>query len=106
MAASAVDGWGRLDVPVNNAWDAEGYGARGRDAIVARMRDHLGGRGPTQHLLGNHRVTVDGATARSLTYARVHHVGAGPKAGAFFERMGEYVDHGTRRGRGWLLCFR
>lgn len=83
--------------------DAHGYGVRGRAAIVARMREHLGGCGPTQHLLGNHRCRVDGDTARTLSYARVHHVGAGPKAGAFFECLGEYDDHWVRDRVGWLL---
>lgn len=86
--------------------DAQGYGAHGRDAIVARVRDHLGGCGATQHLLGNHRITLDGDTASSLTYARVHHVGAGPKEGSFFECMGEYVDHWVRTGQGWQLTYR
>lgn len=86
--------------------EATGYGAQGRAAIVDRMRAHLGGVGPTQHLLGNHRVTVDGDTARSSTYARVHHVGAGPMTGSFYECMGEYDDHWIRTDAGWRLTHR
>nr|WP_179502903.1 nuclear transport factor 2 family protein [Nocardioides daedukensis] len=86
--------------------DATGYGKRGREAIVAQTRAHLDGVGATQHLLGNHRVTVDDTTARSLTYARVHHVGIGPMEGKFFECMGEYDDRWRRTANGWQLTHR
>jgi SnoaL-like domain len=86
--------------------DARGYSALGREAIVARVRAHLGGCGPSQHLLGNLRVTVDGDTATSLTYARVHHVGIGERADAFYECLGEYRDTWTRTPEGWLLTER
>ena len=86
--------------------DAHGYGAVGREAIVARVRAHLGGCGPSQHLLGNVRVTVDGDTASSLTYGRVHHVGTGSAAGAFYECLGEYRDTWARTPSGWLLTGR
>jgi hypothetical protein len=64
--------------------DTVAYGARGIDALVAQFEAFLGGVGATQHLLGNHRVTVDGDTARSLSYGRIHHVGAGPMDGASY----------------------
>lgn len=87
--------------------DARGYGAVGRDAIVARVRAHLGGCGPSQHLLGNVRVVVvDGHTASSLAYARVHHVGIGERSGAFYECLGEYTDAWVRTSDGWLLTSR
>lgn len=86
--------------------DAHGYGRKGAEAIVEQVRDHLGGVGPTQHLLGNHRVEVDGDEARSLTCARVHHVGAGPMEGSFFECMGEYDDRWRRTPDGWKLARR
>jgi hypothetical protein len=88
------------------AGDARGYGAHGREAIVAGVRAHLGGCGPSQHLLGNVRVTVDGDTASSLTYARVHHVGIGERSGAFYECLGEYTDTWARTSAGWLLTSR
>jgi hypothetical protein len=86
--------------------EAEGYSRRGRSEIVARVRAHLGGCGPSQHLLGQSRVTVDGDTARSLTYARVHHIGAGERAGAFYECLGQYDDHWIRTSEGWRLTRR
>lgn len=86
--------------------DATGYGGAGVDAVLARMYEHLGGCGPTQHLLGNHRVTVDGEHARSAAYARVYHQGAGPMRGEFFECMGAYDDRWVRTDVGWRLSYR
>lgn len=86
--------------------DCFAYGAQGHEATIRRMQKHLGGVGPTQHLLGNHRVTVSGDEARSLTYARVHHMGDGPMAGSFFECMGQYDDRWSRTEAGWRLSRR
>jgi ketosteroid isomerase-like protein len=86
--------------------DAVAYGARGPAAVVEKMQGALGGVGPSQHLLGNHRVTVDGDTAHTRTYGRVHHVGAGPMAGSFYECLGDYDDHWRRTSSGWRLARR
>lgn len=86
--------------------DAIAYGATGPVAVVERMQAHLGGVGPTQHLLGNHRVHVDGDEARTFTYARVHHVGAGPMTGSFYECLGEYDDRWVRTDTGWRISRR
>lgn len=86
--------------------DTHAYGVRGHEALVEQLQAHLGGVGPTQHLLGNHRVSVDGDTARSLTYGRVHHVGAGPMDGSSYECMGEYDDQWIRTGDGWQIARR
>src|SRR5699024_3154972 len=63
--------------------------------------------GPSQHLLGNHRVelAVAGADdlARSRTYARVMHVGAGDLAELSYECYGEYTDTWTRTPEGWRI---
>ncbi|MFI0357552.1 nuclear transport factor 2 family protein [Actinomadura sp. 9N407] len=105
-AATALDtrDWDALGAAFTP--DATGYGASGRDAIVAQVRRHLGGCGPSQHLLGNHRVEVDGDQARSLTYGRVMHLGKGPTEGLTYECFGEYEDHWTRTGEGWLITSR
>lgn len=86
--------------------DARAYGRAGVENIVAVVAEHLGGCGPTQHLLGNHRVELDGEQARSLTYARVYHQGAGATRDRFFECMGEYDDRWVRADHGWLLTSR
>lgn len=105
--AAAIDGRDWAAIAGSFTRDATGYGAYGRGAIVERMAAHLGGVGATQHLIGNHRVTLeDDHRARSLTYARVHHVGAGPMEGSFYECMGEYDDRWTRVDGAWLLTSR
>lgn len=86
--------------------DATGYGQTGREAIVANTRAHLGGCGPSQHLLGNVRIEVDGDTARSWSYARVYHVGVGAQEGSCFECLGQYTDRWQRVDGTWLLTFR
>ncbi|MGY2875891.1 3-phenylpropionate/cinnamic acid dioxygenase small subunit [Marmoricola sp. URHA0025 HA25] len=86
--------------------DTHAYGVRGQDALVEQIQAHLGGVGPTQHLLGNHRVAVDGDSARSRTYGRVHHVGAGPMDGSSYECMGEYDDQWVRTDAGWRISRR
>ena len=106
QVAAALDSrdWGAV-----RSWftpDTHAYGARGQDALIAQLEAHLGGVGPTQHLLGNHRVSIDGDTARSLTYGRIHHVGAGSMAGAFYECLGEYDDHWVRTAAGWQISRR
>lgn len=108
--ASALDGrdWDGLGALFTDS--ATGYGASGRTAIIVRIRDHLGGCGPSQHLLGNHRVhlAVDGDEdrARSLTYARVFHVGAGNFSELSYECFGEYSDHWIRTPQGWRISSR
>lgn len=86
---------------------ATGYGASGREAIVATVREHLGGCGPSQHLLGNHRVHLaydgDADRARSRTYARVLHLGTGDQTGLSYECFGEYSDLWTRTPEGWRI---
>jgi hypothetical protein len=86
--------------------DANAYGQSGVDGIIATVRAHLGGCGPSQHLLGNHRIRISGDTAQSLTYARVHHSGAGAKTGSYFECLGEYDDEWVRHEGGWRISKR
>ncbi|MFF8596490.1 nuclear transport factor 2 family protein [Streptomyces sp. NPDC015220] len=104
--ASALDTRDWEGVAAAFTADATGYGVTGVENVVAVVRRHLGGCGPSQHLLGNHRVTVDGDRARSLTYARVYHQGAGSLADRFFECCGEYDDLWLRTEGRWLLCRR
>jgi hypothetical protein len=104
--AAAIDERRWDDIAATFLPDAEGYGANGRDAIVATMRAHLDGCGPTQHLLGNHRVDVKGDRARSRAAARVRHEGAGPMAGERLEVMGDYDDEWVRADGRWMLARR
>jgi len=97
----------------HRAWDRVGevlapdvtaYGEVGIAAVIDNsLRRYLGGCGPSQHLLGNYQVEVDGDRATSLTYARVYHQGLGERADRSWECMGEYHDTWTRTARGWRM---
>ncbi len=105
--AAALDtrDWARLGALFTAS--ATGYGVSGREAILARVREHLGGCGPSQHLLGNHRVQLalggDEDRAQSLTYGRILHIGAGEQSGLSYECFGEYSDLWTRTPEGWRI---
>ena len=109
--AEALDhrDWALLDdVFETNATADYGTGAlSGRSAIVRSITDLLGGCGPSQHLLGNYQVVVDGDRARSVCRIRVFHEGAGGKASLEpFECFGEYRDNLRRSTGGWRIVHR
>ncbi|TQF73904.1 nuclear transport factor 2 family protein [Rhodococcus spelaei] len=78
----------------------------GRENIVANIRSFLDECGPTQHLLGNVLVDVDGDTATSQAYVSDMHVGAGDRSHLTFSTLGDYHDEWTRRGDCWQLVRR
>jgi hypothetical protein len=79
----------------------------GRAAIVDSIRSFLGGCGPSQHLLGNYQISIDGDHAESATKARVLHVGAGERAGLVpYEAIGVYRDRHLRTADGWRIIHR
>jgi hypothetical protein len=79
----------------------------GRYAILAMIRSHLGGCGPSQHLLGNHWVEVDGDRATSTCSVRALHLGAGSRADLTpFEVCGTYRDVLCAYADGWRIVER
>jgi hypothetical protein len=85
------------------------YGVRleGRSAIIESIRGFLGGCGPSQHLLGNYEIRVDGDGAEAVTKARVIHVGAGQRAALVpYEAIGMYRDQLVRTSYGWRITHR
>jgi hypothetical protein len=79
----------------------------GRAAIVESIRSFLDGCGPSQQLLGNYQVAIDGDDARSWTKARVLHVGAGQRADLIpYEAIGVYRDRHLRTADGWRIIHR
>lgn len=79
----------------------------GRAAIVESIRSFLDGCGPSQHLLGNYQIAIDGDEARSVTKARVLHVGAGDRAQLTpYEAIGVYRDRHLRTADGWRIIHR
>lgn len=82
------------------------YLLQGRDQIVAMISRMLGGCGPTQHLLGNYAIAVEGDRANSACYVRAAHVGLGDKSGLFYEVWAEYQDELVRSDEGWRITRR
>ena len=72
-----------------------------REEAVAIIRSYLEDCGPTQHLLGNYRIDVNGDAARSRVYVRAFHVGIGEATGKTYEMGGEYRDELRRTPEGW-----
>lgn len=100
--------WGALDAIVSPDASADlGQGVvHGRREIVAFMRSFLDDCGPTQHLLGNVMIDVQGDTAQSSCYVSDMHKGTGDKAEATFATLGEYHDTWERVGGGWRMTHR
>jgi hypothetical protein len=82
------------------------YEVNGRDGIVRMVASHLGGCGPTQHLLGNYSVEIDGDQATATCKVRAFHLGAGAGHQETYEVMGEYHDRLVRRPEGWRISHR
>ncbi|MFE3293214.1 nuclear transport factor 2 family protein [Rhodococcus sp. NPDC059234] len=78
----------------------------GRAEIVTTIRAFLDECGPTQHLLGNVLVDVDGDTATSRAYVCDLHVGQGDRADLTFQTLGDYHDEWVRGGGAWRLARR
>ena len=74
--------------------------------IVGTIRRYLDACGPTQHLLGNLLVDVDGVVARSRCYVSDMHLGRGEAAGLTFATLGDYHDHWRRIDGQWRLAHR
>lgn len=100
--------WAALDgVLIEEATADMGMGlVSGRAAIVAFMRSFLDDCGPTQHLIGNLLVEVDGERATSRCYVSDMHKGLGEKAQLTFSTLGEYHDSWVRRGGRWWMSHR
>ena len=78
----------------------------GRKARVDGIRSNLGGCGPTQHLLGNFDIVVDGNEATCSTYVRAFHVGAGDRSDLTYEICATYHDRLRRTPEGWRIHHR
>jgi hypothetical protein len=81
--------------------DYRAWKTNGLDELRERIRSMLGGCGPSQHLLGNYRIDLDGDRATSRCYAHVMHFGRGEPPGRHYEVWMEYADEWTRTSEGW-----
>jgi len=100
--------WAQLDAVVAADVSADlGLGPlSGRAALVALMRSFLDACGPTQHLLGNVVIDVDGDEAESRCYVSDLHLGAGERSNLTFSTLGEYHDRWRRLDGVWRLVRR
>jgi hypothetical protein len=84
----------------------EGHRPHGREAIVAMFKHFLGSCGPTQHLIGNLVVEIEGQRAHSRCYVRDMHQGAGDKVDLTFSSPGMYEDDWVLTVQGWRIAHR
>ncbi|KDF02427.1 ethyl tert-butyl ether degradation protein EthD [Mycolicibacterium aromaticivorans JS19b1 = JCM 16368] len=79
----------------------------GSAAIIELIRSYLDNCGPTQHLLGNVIVEVDGDTATSLAYVRDIHLNSTADPAVRFYTLGDYHDTWRRtRDGSWRMSQR
>ena len=71
-----------------------------REAIVALLRNSLGGCGPSQHLLGNHTAHIDGDEAHASCRVRAFAQGAGDRSADTYELFGSYQHDLARTADG------
>lgn len=83
-----------------------GYAVRDPAAIERMLRRSLTGCGPTQHLLGNLTVAIDGDVPLSRIAVRALHRGAGARADMVYECIGEYHDRWQLGADGWRIVQR
>ena len=101
--------WGlfeRVFTPQATGDYGPGHQRADRAAIIASIQSNLGGCGPTQHLLGNHDIDIEGDRATSACRIRAYHRGAGNAADLFYECFGRYDDELVRTTDGWRIAHR
>ena len=96
--------WERLDQVFTEdvEMDFEAWAQTGLAPVRDTIRSYLDGCGPSQHLLGNYRIELDGDRASSKCYCRVMHFGKGEHEGKTYETWIEYADELIRTQSGWL----
>jgi ketosteroid isomerase-like protein len=78
----------------------------GLDAIVARIRTALEHLDDSQHLVGNHEVSVDGDIATHRCYLQAQHVRRAATGGPNYLVGGRYEDRLVRTAEGWRIAHR
>ncbi len=80
--------------------------ATGPEEIVATISGTLTGLDASQHLVGNHLVSVDGDTATHTCYLQAQHVRTGTPGGDQYIVAGHYSDRFRREDDGWRITYR
>ncbi|MFN0094943.1 MAG: nuclear transport factor 2 family protein [Dehalococcoidia bacterium] len=76
---------------------------QGIDVVSAYCERALSRFRATQHLLGNHRVTIDGDQARSKIYLQASHIFPEAEGGRCYTLGGYYEDILVRTPAGWRI---
>ena len=84
----------------------DGHAIEGQADFLATLQKYLGNCGPTQHLLGNLVVSIDGDSAMSACYVRDVHQGREGCEHLFLSTSGEYRDQWRRTAGLWRLSHR
>ncbi|MFT4518028.1 MAG: 3-phenylpropionate/cinnamic acid dioxygenase small subunit [Halioglobus sp.] len=91
------------DVEVNYGGE---FKLQGREKVVAMIQSMLGGCGPTQHLLGNFDIEVQGDIAHCNCYVRAVHAGVNEQEEMLYEVWAEYRDQLHKNDTGWRITQR
>ena len=78
----------------------------GLDAITARIRPALGYLDDSQHLVGNHEVSVDGDTGTHRCYLQAQHIRKVADGSPNYMIAGRYEDRVRRTPDGWRIVHR
>jgi len=76
------------------------------DSIIELVSGVLDRCGPTQHLLGNFNIEIQGREAMASCYLQAIHVGLGEYAGQLLTVWGEYRDRLVKTEAGWRIKHR
>jgi ketosteroid isomerase-like protein len=80
--------------------------SEGYETIEQTCRSTLEPLAASQHLLGNHLVSLDGDRATSSCYFQAQHVMEGLPDGEHYVVAGRYDDRLVRTGDGWRIAHR
>jgi hypothetical protein len=101
--------WPLLDdvfLPDSTADLSSGTLLVGIGPIRERISTALGHLDDSQHLVGNHEVSVDGDTATHRCYLQAQHIRAAATGGPNYIVAGRYEDRFARADAGWRIAHR
>ncbi len=78
----------------------------GADAIIDRIRAALSPLDDSQHLIGNHDISVDGDRATHRCYLHAQHIRRDASGGPHYIVAGRYEDELARTADGWRITHR
>jgi 3-phenylpropionate/cinnamic acid dioxygenase small subunit len=82
------------------------FTCEGRAEIREMCKVNLDGCGPTQHLLTNFQIDIEGERASSVCSVQAGHFGKGANSDKRYEMWGEYRDELLESSAGWRITRR